>query len=119
MSGEPEQTLERELIEQCTRKERPHVTFAPLPPPSFLHKPRRKAVDLEHAMDEVGFTTLKQGFSQLRTPYGQGNWTFGQICAIIVGLIIMFLFIWWITWKFLLVEIEEQVRRPTKGPFTG
>jgi hypothetical protein len=108
--------VDRELIEQSIRKDRPHVTFAPLPPPSFLPKPRSRAVDLDH---EFGFTTLKQGFNQLRTPYDQGNWTFGQICAIILGLIIMFLVIWGIAWKFLLVEIEEQVKRPTRGPFAG
>jgi hypothetical protein len=114
-----DQTVDHELIEQSARKERPHVTFAPLPPPSFLPKPRARVVDLDHGVDEFGFTTLKQGFSQLRTPYDPGNWSFGQICAIIIGLIIMFLFIWSIAWKFLLVEIEEQVKRPTRGTFTG
>jgi hypothetical protein len=118
MTAGPEQTVERELVEQNVRKERPHVTFAPLPP-SFLPRPRAKAVNLGPGLDEFGFATLKQGFNQLRTPYDQGNWTFGQICAIIIGLIVMFMLIWWVAWRFLLVEIEEQVKRPTKGPFTG
>jgi hypothetical protein len=75
------ETVDRELIGQSNRKDRPHITFAPLPPPSFL--PKARAVD-----HEFGFTTLKQDFNQLHTPYDQGNWTFGQICAIILGLIL-------------------------------
>jgi hypothetical protein len=95
---------------------RPHVTFAPLPPSSFATHPRRaRLVDRELRLEESERSPLKPVFAHLRTPYAEPAWNFSTILLIMCVLLLLFIAISWVANRLLLVEIEEQITRPSRA----
>jgi hypothetical protein len=108
--------LAKEELPASDGPKRLHVTFAPLPPSALApHRPRARLVDRELRLEESDRGALKPVFTQLRTPYAEGGWSFGVILLIICGLILLFIAIWWAVDRLLLLEIEEQIPRPSRA----
>jgi hypothetical protein len=108
--------LEREQADELVPTKRLHVTFAPLPPDFVPAPPRRmNARRAGRRLKKLDDGDLKTGFAHLRTPYADDGWNFRSILFIIIALVILFVLIWWVVDRLLLLEIEEQIKKPSRA----
>jgi hypothetical protein len=97
---------------------RSHVTFVPLSPESSLTPlPRTQSHDSEISVEEFEFASLKESLKYLRTPAVEEGWNFAAFLWIIVGLVILFVLIWWVADRLLRLEIEELIKKPQRPSF--
>jgi hypothetical protein len=108
--------LEREQADDLVPPKRLHVTFAPLPPDFVPLPPRRiKSRRAARRLKTLDDDDLKTGFAHLRTPYVGDGWNFHAILWTVIALVILFILIWWVVDRLLLLEIEEQIKKPSRA----